>query len=336
MKSIVHPCPDPCRSNVFGKVDMLATEFNLSRLMLGTVQFGMPYGIANRTGQPAYETVRAIMAAALEGGVNCFDTAAAYGNSEEVLGRVLQDLKAADDVVVITKTKPLTMEESADPVLAARAIEQSIETSRRRLRLDCLPIVLFHRETDARYLNVLARLKTKGWLRYAGVSCDNRPGPVATFVASGHAAALQLPANILDRRHRQSGVFQKAADAGVAVFIRSVYLQGLLVMPPAEIPPALQAMAPVCRRLGAIAQQAGMTSPELAIRYMLAQDGVTSILTGVETVRQIRDNLHYFSRGPLDRDVVAAVDQAVPDLPETVLTPALWPTMSTERKESEK
>ena len=64
-------------------------DCQLSRLMLGTVQFGMPYGVANRMGQPDYGDVLAMVAAAIEGGVNCFDTAAAYGSSEEVLGRAM-------------------------------------------------------------------------------------------------------------------------------------------------------------------------------------------------------------------------------------------------------
>ena len=63
------------------------TDGRLSRLTLGTVQLGLPYGIANRAGQPEYGEIRAIVAAAVEGGVNCFDTAAAYGTSEAVLGR---------------------------------------------------------------------------------------------------------------------------------------------------------------------------------------------------------------------------------------------------------
>lgn len=269
------------------------------------------------------------MTAALDGGVNCFDTAAAYGTSEEVLGRVLHELGVADRVVVVTKVRPLTSLELADPALAAHAIEQSVAESRRRLRLDCLPVVLFHREADAAYLPVLDRLKARGWLRYAGVSCDNVPGPAAEFVAGGLASALQLPGNVLDRRHQRSGVFLQAAACGVAVFIRSVYLQGLLAMPEEAIPPTLHEVVPVRRRLAEIAGGAGLTLPELALRYMLMQPGVASVLTGVETVAQIRENLHLFSRGPLSPDLVAAIDAAVPDLPGPILNPALWPRLTT-------
>src|SRR5580692_73797 len=128
----------------------------LSRMILGTVQFGMPYGVANRTGQPEYRDVVKIVAAAIEGGVNCFDTAASYGTSEQVLGQALRELNAAERATVVTKVRPLNPVELADPALAAQAIEDSVAESRRRLRLDCLPIVLFHREADAQYSDVLA------------------------------------------------------------------------------------------------------------------------------------------------------------------------------------
>lgn len=307
-------------------------EYELSRLMLGTVQFGLPYGVANRTGQPSYEEVLAIVATAIEGGVNCFDTAAAYGTSEEVLGRVLHELKADGRVIVVTKVRALNSTDLADPVQAAKAIEESVDKSRRRLRLDCLPIVLFHRETDAQYLNVLEQLKTKGWLRHAGVSCDNRPGPAGEFVASDHVSAVQLPGNILDRRHQHSGVFRQAAKQGVAVFIRSVYLQGLLVMPEDAIPATLRDVIPVRRQLTAIAEAAGLSLAEVAVRYMLAQDGVTCVITGVETVAQVHENIALFNRGPLPPDLMAAIDATAHDLPETILTPSLWPPSSTPRK----
>ncbi len=300
-------------------------DYKFSRLMLGTVQFGLPYGVANQTGQPDYEDSRLIVSTAIDGGVNCFDTAAAYGCSEEVLGSAIHDLGVADKVIVVTKIKPLSPEELANHSKASIAIEHSVETSLKRLRLDCLPVVLFHRESDARYLDVLEHLKAKGLLVHAGVSCDNRPGPAAGFVAGGQASALQLPGNILDRRHLNSGIFHDAAIRGLAVFIRSVYLQGLLVMPEASIPQSLQAVIPLRRRLISVAAEAGMNISELALRYMLTQDGVTSVLVGVETLSQMKENIAMFNRGIISSEIMAAVNDIAPDLPETILTPGFWP-----------
>jgi aryl-alcohol dehydrogenase-like predicted oxidoreductase len=297
----------------------------LSRFMLGTVQFGMPYGVANRAGQPSDCDVLNIVSAAIDGGVNCFDTAATYGTSEEVLGRALQELGVTDKVTVVTKVRPLTPAELSDTKLAASAIEQSIENSRRRLRLDSLPVVLFHREMDAVHLPVLAELRAKGRLRHFGVSCDNRPGPAAEFLATGNVSALQIPGNVLDHRHQDSGIFRTAAARDVAVFARSVYIQGLLLLPEAEIPPALRDVIPVRRQLTALAAEAGMSLAELALRYMLSINEITCVLIGMETVKQVHDNLTMFQRGPLPSDLFAAVTAISPELPEIVTTPSLWP-----------
>lgn len=295
-----------------------------SKLMLGTVQFGLPYGVANRTGQPSYTEVRRIVETAFEGGIHCFDTAAAYGTSEQVLGQVLAELGLTEKVCVVTKVRPLQEAELADPHLAASAIEASIAASRRLLRMDCLPIVLFHRESDAIYLPVLKGLRDRGWLRACGVSCDHDPEPVAKFLLQS-IDAVQLPGNLLDRRHLHSPVLASADQQGVKVFIRSVFLQGLLVMPEAEIPTALHAVIPIRQKLFALAASAGLTPAELALRYLLSFPSVTSVLIGVETVAQIRDNLALQARGPLPADLFTAVDAAIPHLPELCITPRLWP-----------
>ena len=308
---------------------MLTATWNdrqLSRLMLGTVQFGLPYGVANRTGQPTYLDILKIVTVAVEGGVNCFDTAAAYGTSEEVLGNVTRELGIADQVTIVTKIRPLNPTELSDAKLAAIAIAQSVADSRRRLQQDSLPVVLFHRETDAIHAHVLRELQTKGWVQQIGVSCDNLPGPAAAFAAAGDFSALQIPGNILDRRHQQSGIFKQAAALRVAVFVRSVYLQGLLLMPENEIPRGLRDVIPVRQQLADLADQAGMDLTELALRFLLSEEGVTCVLTGVETVEQIQRNLAIFARGPLPHDLLTAIYSTKVELSEEVLTPSLWNT----------
>ena len=297
----------------------------LSRLMLGTVQFGMPYGVANRTGQPGYPDILAILAAAIEGGVNCFDTAAAYGTSEELLGRGLRDLGVSDRVCVVTKVRPLTKEEQADPIRARALVEKSIAESRQRLRLDCLPYVLFHREQDLIYREVIEKLQARGWVGQYGVSCAHDPAAVTGFLHEAGLAALQLPANVLDRRHQSGGVFEAAARQGVAVFIRSVYLQGLLVMPERDIPQALTGVVPFRRRLDILARGAGLSPQELALRYMLSQPGVTSLVVGVDTVQQLQENLALFARGELPDDLKRVIDDIPTEIAEELITHSMWP-----------
>lgn len=301
---------------------------SLSRMMLGTVQFGFPYGVANQIGQPPYADAVRIIAAAVEGGVNCFDTAAAYGTSEEVLGKALHELGLVDKVTVVTKVLPLTIEELADPAAAFLAIERSIENSRRKLRLDCLPIVLFHREPDAAHMEALVRLRDRGWMKYYGVSCNNFAGPAKEFAAS--VQAMQIPANIVDRRHLQPDFFEVTRANNVAIFIRSVYLQGLLVMPESVVPATLHEILPVRRALTDIAQQVGLSLQELAVRFILSYAGVTSVLVGVESVAQVIDNLPLFDGHPLPEEILTQLQQLNCDLPELLITPSQWPARASQ------
>ncbi len=300
-------------------------------MMLGTVQFGMPYGVANRFGQPSFHDVLKMLEAAVAGGVNCADTAAAYGTSEEVLGKAVRELKLQDSLTIVTKVHWLTPEQLADHQLATDAIIQSVDQSRRRLQIDCLPVVLFHRESDAVYMHVLEDLRHRGWLNHMGVSCDNRPGPAAQFVQEENVTALQIPCNLMDPRHLNSGVFTQASERDVAVFVRSVYLQGLLTMAESEIPVHLQPVIPARRQLEHVAREAGMRLNELAVRFMLSQAGVTCVLTGIETLDQVQDNLAIFDRGPLPSDVLTSVTATIPQLAEALVTPSQWPSLAAAR-----
>lgn len=294
------------------------------RLTLGTAQLGMPYGIANRTGQPDIDQARRLIRRALDGGIRCFDTAAAYGCSEQLLGQLLGQLGVRDSVMVVTKVMPLADDQRTSDVAAA-AIQHSVASSRRRLGIDRLPLVMMHRDADWDHVEALVRLQRRGWIDRLGVSTADDPTIANSLLDDPLLAAMQLPANLLDQRHRLAGVLARAARRGVTVFVRSIYLQGLLLMPEAEIPRPLAAVIKVRQQLQSLAAEAGMTLGELAIRYMLAQPGVNSLVVGAETVAQLNQNLRLIEQGAAPPDVVAAVESLPTELPRMVLTPALWP-----------
>jgi aryl-alcohol dehydrogenase-like predicted oxidoreductase len=297
-------------------------ELQLSRLMLGTVQFGLPYGIANKRGQPTYAEAREILACAHAHGVNCLDTAPLYGTAEEVLGRALAELGIAGKMVVVSKVTHM-----ADGIADRRAIdaivEESVIGSLKRLRLEALPFCLFHREENLAYVESLLRLRERGLVRHIGASVATPQG-AASVVDSEHAEAMQVPANLLDHRFLRSGLLQRADGRGTVTFVRSVFLQGLLLLPEDEVLPELADVIPIRRKLADLAKQAGLDLPEMAIRYALSLPGATCALTGVETLEQLQQNIALFERGPLPSGLVDAIERAVPDLPDRILMPNLW------------
>jgi aryl-alcohol dehydrogenase-like predicted oxidoreductase len=295
---------------------------DLSVLMLGTVQFGLPYGIANKSGQPSPAEVKRIIAAAVDGGVNALDTAAVYGTSEQVLGTAIAELGLRDTLFVATKVVQMA-DQGVTPKEADAIVEKSVTRSLASLKLDVLPLVLFHLETNwLRYADSLLRLKEKGLVRHVGSSV-NFPGPAREIIAAGKAEAVQMPASILDHRFLRQGIPELAAG-GTTLFARSIYLQGLLLMPEKDVMAEHAAVVPVRRALEALAREAGMGSPELAVRYMLSLGGITCLVIGVDTEAQMRENTSLFSRGPLAADLCKRIESAVPDLPDSILYPGNW------------
>ena len=292
---------------------------HFSKLMLGTVQFGLNYGIANTVGKPSYETARDIIQAAYESGVNCLDTAAGYGDSEAVLGRALAELNLKDKMQVISKVPGITQQNLSESA-AERFIVESVENSLARLGVKRLAACLFHVEQDIRYIGILQSLEKKGLIGGAGISLDTNH--YCDDVIAAGIKYVQLPYNVLDKRF--DSFFPLAQQNGIAVFTRSVYLQGLLLMPEDKIRESLLEVIPVRRRLACLAVEAGMDMSELCMRFVLSNPAITSILTGVDNNEQLRQNLQLMGKAPLPTALYQKVKASVPILEEKIIRPSLW------------
>jgi len=288
-----------------------------SKITLGTVQFGLDYGIANTGGKPSYEKSRDIVAAAYENGITSFDTAAAYGDSEKVLGRIFQELKIKDKVQVVSKVAPVNVPANE----AEQMITESVETSLKRLGIDQLSACLFHREKNLEYIDILRKLEARGLIAGSGVSLDS--AEYCEQVLDKNIKFLQVPYNILDKRF--DSFWPKAESAGITIFTRSVYLQGLLLMPEENIIPHLQSVILVRRELERLAKDSGMDMIELCMRYVLCNSAITSILTGVDSSEQLRQNIKLFNKGPLANDLLTKIKNIIPIFHEKIIRPIFWP-----------
>ncbi len=292
---------------------------NFSRIQLGTVQFGLNYGIANTGGKPSYESSRDIVATAYQGEINCFDTAAAYGDSEVILGRALNELKLQEKVHIISKIAPFDERD-----MSSRETEEfiitSVENSLKRLQRDYLDVCLFHRDKDYVYFDVLDNLKSRGLIRGFGLSIDSTD--YCDKLLESQVKFIQLPYNILDKRFDDFLI--QAAKRNIKVFTRSLYLQGLLLMAENQIKPFLQDVIPIRRELEQLASDSGMTMPELCARFVLSNPAVTSILTGVDNLQQLQQNIELLSKAPLPEDIYQQVKSIVPVFDEKIIRPARW------------
>ncbi len=291
------------------------------RLALGTVQWGLPYGIANRTGQPDEAEVARILARARGAGVRVLDTARAYGESEAVIGRLV----GADPWwTVVTKLPPLAAQKDDDLVSEA---SRHLDASHAALRRGRLDVVLLHEASDRHRghgapWRELCRRRSAGQIGGLGVSACSAEQALDAL-DDPEVTSMQVAFNVLDSRLVRRGVFAKAERRGVQLFLRSVYLQGVAHMDRAALPAHLQGLAPTLAAIESWASARRLTRAEAFLLFAREARPDTVVL-GCETLAQLEDNLRVWSlpSPPALRDELSAL---VPELPESLLNPAMWP-----------
>ena len=288
--------------------------------MLGTVQFGLKYGINNSLGQPSLDTVKAILRSAADGGINVLDTARNYGDSEEVLGKALKDTGLDKHFMIISKVK-LFPDSITDKEVPAW-IEQSVTTSLQMLKRDTLDGLLLHNEKDFPYFEKLDAALQNNWSRAVGASLDSVAGSPEKYTS--RLMMAQVPGNILDRRFFKTA--QEIKARGGSVFFRSVYLQGLLFKPAAEIAAKFGPLLKVRSELERLSKEAGIVPAELYFRYLLSQDFIDCVLTGVDSVEQLQENIRLANKGPLPADLLNKIAE-IPDLEEKYIRPSCWSSL---------
>jgi aryl-alcohol dehydrogenase-like predicted oxidoreductase len=294
---------------------------NDDRLVLGTVQLGMPYGVANKDGMPTLDTALAIVHEAWSSGVREFDTAQGYGSSEEVLGKVFADLGIAKDVKVISKFEP-TLDHMNKAVML-----KAIDTSLNTIGISQLFGIMLHREEllslwDEGLKVILQSFVKSGKVKHIGVSVYTPEKAIQALNTSG-IDIVQLPTNILDRRFVNAGVFKLALEKRKTVYVRSVFLQGLILMTSESIPRKMAFAKPVIKKLDSICKELGLTRHELAFAYIKTTLPEAKILFGADNPDHVANNVKVWRKKILsyqDNKVQTMFEK----IDERIINPYLW------------
>lgn len=274
------------------------------KLGLGTVQFGQAYGVSNRRGQVARGEAAAILGRAAQAGIAVLDTAANYGEAESVL--------AALDTApfrIVTKT----ISGGAEAVVA-RARQSKAALS----QADTLLVHAAASLEDGTLWPALQRLKAGGVFAKIGISTYVADDPAA-LAARFRPDVMQVPFSLLDQRLLKDGSLARLRDLGVEIHARSLFLQGLLLMPPQEVPENLKAAAPHLAGLRGRLARAGTTALAAALGFVLSRPEISVALVGVTALDELEEILAAAKQPlpALDWDACALAD-------ERLLTPSLW------------
>lgn len=295
-----------------------------NKLVLGTVQLGMKYGLNNVHGQPTQEESFAILDTALLGGIDTFDTAWAYGTAEDVLGVWIQARALAGKVRIISKMKPHALNEYPDGTKASDIVRMELEKSLARLRVESLDGYLFHSPYyiyQSHMVEGLQKAKEAGLIKNIGVSVYDEAE--ALQAAELGVDYVQVPYNAFDQRLNATDFFDIAKKNKVTVFARSPFLQGLLLMQPSELPKHLVTLRPQLERFIEIATRHGLTQTEAALRFVRTACRADYIVFGVDTLAQLREDVGIETSSP-DGDWVTEIREAFKDLNRGAINPSLW------------
>lgn len=249
---------------------------NSRKLVLGTVQFGLQYGI-NSAGRPSAENVSDILIEAKKGGVDILDTSSAYGDAEEVLGAV----KAADKFEIVSKYPK-----------CEKSIEESFNKSLKVLGADHLYGYLLHHfevyKENKQIWNDFVRLQKEGKVDRIGFSLYE-PWELDTILNDGIPFSLiQVPYNIFDRQFEP--YFKQLKAMGVEIHVRSTFLQGLFFKDRSTLPEKLLPLKKYLVQLDEYALGKGITVGELALNYNIQNPYIDGVLIGVDNKEQLIQN----------------------------------------------
>lgn len=286
----------------------------MSRLALGTVQFGVPYGIANRGGQVSREEATRMLQLAAAHDIDTIDTAIGYGDSETCLGAV-----GVKDFRVVTKL-PTVPDACTD---VAGWTREQVRGSLARLGLDRLHGVLLHRPEQllgahgrALY-SALRRLKDDRLTEKIGISVYG-PAELDVLMPGREFDLVQAPFSVVDRRLHRSGWMGRLHDGGVELHVRSVFLQGLLLMPPEERLQAFAAWTTLWTAWDEWLRANSTSALDACLSFALGFPEIDRVVVGAQSSAQWVDI------------VVASVrtaNAAPPDVAcddEQLINPALW------------
>lgn len=261
------------------------------KLGLGTVQFGMPYGISNNSGQVEATEIRKILQLAASNSMQVLDTAQGYGNSEVVLG---ENLPPSHNFLIVTKTLPLTTNQVQSEHVSK--IEASFYDSLHNLRQSSVYGLMIHHSADLlspggdRLYDLLQRFKAEGLVKKIGVSVYDKD-EIDRLFEKYPFDLVQLPLNVFDQRLVRDGTLQRIHEAGIEIHVRSVFLQGLLLMPTAALPPYFERLKSHHGAYLQVLKQADVSPLESALGYIHNQLEVSSVLVGVESRVQLEECL---------------------------------------------
>ena len=286
----------------------------MNRLALGTIQFGLPYGIANQTGQVSRAEANAMLQLALANGLDTLDTAIAYGDSETCLGEV-----GTERFKVVTKLPAVP--DSCENV--SNWVKQQVSMSLSRLSVNKVYGLLLHRSEQLQGSNglelyqALQALKDNGQVQKIGISIYS-PTELDALIPRYRFDLVQAPFNLVDQRLYRTDWMRRLKEEDVEIHTRSAFLQGLLLMSQADMPDKFSQWDKIWQTWHQWLTNYAASAVQACLAFPLSFPEIDRVVVGADSVSQLAQ-------------IVSKANMALKaDLPEihsddeNLINPAKW------------
>lgn len=281
------------------------------KITLGTVQFGIQYGISNTHGVPSDSELGSIFSVASELGIKQLDTAKAYGNAEERIGQLNN-----------SKFDFITKFPNVD---SKKDLEIALSESLQKLKVSSIYGYLAH-NADVLIQNpllwkVLLEAKKEGKIKKIGYSLYTTEQLERLLDLNCIPDLVQLPYSILDRKFEKQLSILK--QLGTEVHVRSVFLQGLYFMNPNELPEKLQPLQDSLLELKNLCIENNVSVGEVALNYVISNPNIDKLVIGIETAEQLKENINLVTNWK-SNNVLFSKIEAIEIKDKSLLNPVNW------------
>jgi spore coat polysaccharide biosynthesis protein SpsF len=309
------------------------TKGPVDRFVLGSAQFGLDYGISNTAGKPNLKNVSDIVRKAIFNGIEYIDTAREYGESELVLGKVLNSSLRSSSKIITKLSVLKDCQESEKQKVVESFVKESVFESCVRLKRSTLDCLMLHRfehlhQWNGRVLKTLVTLQKQRYIDHLGVSVQN-PDELINALDYYEIEFIQMPFNILDGRWNKAidKIIKTKESRNLIVHTRSALLQGLLVSKDKDLWKRANTINSddIIGWLESFSIKYSRNSIiDLCFAYVRSQSWIDGIVVGMETIEQLDHNLKLFENSFLTNQQIQSINISRPKLSEGVLNPSNW------------
>ena len=287
-----------------------------SKLILGTVQFGLDYGVNNTTGKPSKVNIKSILDSAFNSGIQLLDTAEAYGDSQNKIGEYHNN--STNKFNVITKF-------SSNVDGFSLNIIERVYNNLKILNVDKLYCYMFHSFNDfnkyfEKYRKDLLILKRDGIINNIGVSLYSND-EFESVLEFDEITLIQLPFNLLDNNNKRGNILKKAKAKRIEIHTRSVFLQGLFFKNTSNLSIKIKPLRPYLNLLNDLCDEEYKMN-DLALNYVCNQKNIDKVLIGVDNVQQLESNI-LSEKKNIEKELIENIEAI--NVKETkILNPSNW------------